>query len=57
MADFEDTEEFVVAVVTGNNEDVELVVERVDQAQSPLFWSLLDLYLEAELICWSSHWK
>ena len=57
MADFEDTEEFVVAVVTDNNEDVELVVERVDQAQSPLSWSLLDLDLEAELICWSSHWK
>ena len=57
MADFEDTEEFVVAVVTDSNEDVELVVERVDQAQSPLSWSLLDLYLEAELICWSSHWK
>ena len=57
MADFEDTEEFVVAVVTDNNVDVELVVERVDQAQSPLSWSLLDLDLEAELICWSSHWK
>ena len=57
MADFEDTEEFVVAVVTDSNEDVELVVGRVDQAQSPLSWSLLDLDLEAELICWSSHWK
>ena len=57
MADFEDTEEFVVAVVTDSNEDAELVVERVDLAQSPLSWSLLDLDLEAELICWSSHWK
>ena len=56
MADFEDTEEFVVAVVTDNNEDVELVVERVDLAQSPLSLSLLVLDLEAELICWSSHW-